>query len=240
MDQKRFRKKVWLKLAVNPATLLPFLLGATGLSFSWATNQGGLAMFIGLVLLLGSAGVFFTRIILGSEKAAKEALAELEAEAAAERDRYLRDLYDRLCCDEDRRTERLLLELKEAMEKFREHGWIRLNTASKIGILDTVERLYQGCISSLERSLELYGKLETMTGAARKMIKAQREGVIEDVRLSVEKINALVAEIEKLAIGEKGDSELARLREELDTSLEVARRSEARVREMFGDASKEK
>lgn len=234
MDKKKMRKKIAWKLANSPASLLPFTGGATGLIIA-AVVHSGLIAFLSLTLVLGSIGNFFTKLLNGNSDVAREVLKEIEEEETAERKNKLGNLERRLSLDGDPKTELLLRALITLTDKFREQlnnkNWsMRLNTQSTFDILANVEELFQGCIKSLEKSLEIWYVADKIEIEQAKIpILERRNEIIKRVEASVEKLSHIYAEIQRIVIEEKSDDDLERIRRELDNSLEVARRVEKKL-----------
>lgn len=227
------------ELVVSPWVLLPALGGASGLIVSWAVGGGPLGTVAGLAGILGGVGALATRWIFGTEAAAAKVHAELEAEQVRAKDRQLDDLAGRLLQDEDPRTEELLGELRRLYAQFQPQGrWsngLSLHAASEIR--SQVEKLFQGCIICLERSLDLYQSSKEMeTRSGKKQAKEARKRVLEEVEASIEQLARTLDEVAALSlVGPDQEEHLARVRQELDQSLEVARRVEERMKSLEED-----
>lgn len=236
-DNDRFRKKVFLKLAADPFFLVPFLAGVTDLLTLWTFTLGsGIALFAGIAAILGAAGYFFTRLVLGKRSLAKEALESLQQEARAEREKKLDDLDRRLSVDGDPRTETCLRDLRALATAFEEgrSAMSALNTGSTVDILAGVDQLFSRCVLSLEKTLELGYTAERMTSAAaREPILQERERIIAEVMKTIPQLGHMLAAIQALELdGSTRDSELANIRRELDQSLEVAKKVKERMQSM--------
>ncbi len=237
LDQDRFRKKVLLKLAADPFFLAPFVVGVTDLLALWTFNlDSGLAVFAGIVAILAAVGYFFTRLMLGKKSLATEALESLQKEARAERDKRLDELDRRLAADGDPRTEICLRDLRalaSAFEESRDAMIARANGATT-EILGGVEQLFQRCVHSLEKSLELGYTAERMTSkSARQPILQERERIIAEVMQTIPQLGHVLASIQALEVnGSSRASDLAAIRTELDQSLEVAKKVKERMQSM--------
>ena len=234
LDRSTYNKKVLSRLITSPLTLGPILLGATILMALWTFSINiGAAIFGGLLCILGGVGAFFSRFFLGKEEINKKILAEMQKEAQVEREKMLIDLEKRLRADGDPRTEESLCDLIALAKAFQKHqSWGKmLNARSTFDILEGVERLFNRCLFSLERTLELwYTAKEMVTPESREPVLKQREQIVEDVRESIKQLGKILAGIHSIGLdSDKRDSELAHIRQELDQSLEVARQVEKRM-----------
>ena len=74
-----------------------------------------------------------------------------------------------------------------------------------------------------------------MSARGRGIILNEREKIIKDVESSVEQLGNILASVLSLGLSKRDDTELARIRNELNQSLEVARRVEERMKSFDGD-----
>ncbi|MBN1880268.1 hypothetical protein JW823_09185 [bacterium] len=228
LDTSRFRRKYIQRLIASPWTLLPFVAGVTDLLFLWALDiNSGPAVFAGIAAILGSIGVFFTRMLTTQESLGRDVMLSLEKEALRIREKSLDDLDKRLATDGDPRTETCLRDLRTLARAFDHNPEWRnsLNQSSAMDVLSGVEQLFTQCVASLEKSLELwYTSRQMKTEQARAPIVEQRENIIRDVTQSIQDLGRLLADIQILDINRSThESELKRIRSELNQSLEVAK-----------------
>ena len=234
MSRSKFNKKVLLKLLASPITILPFLAGVTDLLALWALEiDSGIATFAGLACILGSVGIFASRFLLGGKTLDREVLESLEQEAHAKREKALDVLDRKLTADGDPRTERCLRDLRTLTKRFREgRSWAgTLSSRATFDILTGVDRLLDRSVYSLEETLKLWHTARDISlPDARKPILEKREAIIEEVGKSIEHLGRVLAGVQSLGGETEADtSELARIRNELDASLAVARRVEDRM-----------
>lgn len=236
LDKQRFRKKLLLGLLTSPLTLCPLVVGVTLLFAAWALSiKSGVALFAALACVLGAAGVFFTRLLLGDGKIAKAAVEEMQKEAHEAREKGLDELDRKLTEDGDSRTEASLRDLRALATAFNEArpASAGLSAGSAFDIASGVEQLFNRCVQSLARTLDLWRTAQKMvTPEAKKPILEQRESIIEDVGKSITQLGKVLAGIQGLESGGGESSELAGIREELDQRLAVAKRVEERMRSL--------
>lgn len=232
-----FKKKLILRMLSSPLTMGLFLAGATVLLAAWTFGiNSGLAIFAGIVSILGAIGVFFTRFLLGSERLGREVLEEMRQEAEMAREKALDELDRKLSADGDPRTEWSLRDLRALAKAFNE-GRAKsdaLSAPTTFDITAGVEQLFSRCALFLERTIELwYAANNTTDPEARRPLLDQRERIIEDVGKSIKQLGGILAGLQGLGVGDASeDSDLARIREELDQSLEVAKIVDKRMKSL--------
>ncbi len=234
-SNKKIRRKILLRALSGPATLAPFVAGVTAMVGSWAAGgQPQMGVLAGLAGLVASVGIFLTKIFLNGESLAKKAVEETVQEEHAESEQALDDLDARLCEDKDPRTEAQLRDLRNLMKAFDELASANsegLSAVSNVEIASGVKALFDQCVQSLERSLKLYHTARRLkTPSARAPILKQREEIIEEVGSSLSQLGQVLVAIQNLGSGEGAVSELAKVGEELDQRLTVARQVERRVK----------
>lgn len=240
VDPARYRRKVLLDLAAHPATLLPAVVGLTSLVGWWGQfmADGSTLAFAGVVGLLVAAGFTATRWLTGRDAIFRRAYDELRQEAAAERAAKLDALDRRLREDNDPRPEALLADLRTMYNGFQENGeWSqKLADRSAVEISSTVEKLFAGCVTFLERTAELWETAcKLRTDEARRHLLETRESIIAEIGRSIEQLAKTIDGVMTLTVtGDEADA-LARLRSDLDANLEVARKVELRMQSLESD-----
>jgi hypothetical protein len=233
MDRNRVRNKVLLDLLAGPATVIPAALGATLLAVAWAVDQHAAALaFLGVSSLLASVGTVATRWIFGAERMTARAMQSLADEEARGRSAALDALDKRLRTDQDPRPEDWLAELRSMYQGFvQDRAWrSRLSEPSAAELAGKVENLFQGCIISLQRSADLMDTAGSMaTRDGRRSVLDARERLLEEVSRSVAQVARAIDDVRSLRLETDDGERLARIRQELDESLDVARRVEDRL-----------
>jgi hypothetical protein len=234
-DPGKIRRKILLRALSAPATVAPFVAGVTAMVATWAMGlRPEAGVLAGLAGVLGSGGAFLTKIFLGGETLAREALDEARQEEHAESERLLDELDVRLCQDKDPRTEAALRDLRNLIRAFDELAAANsagLSAVSTVEIASGVKALFDQCVESLDRSLKLYRTAARLkTQAARAPILKQRDAIIEEVGRSLSQLGQVLVAIQNLGSGEGAVSELTKVGEELDQRLAVAKQVERRVK----------
>lgn len=233
MDKERFRRKYMLRLATAPTVFGPVIAGLSTLVAGWSLDLPGLVPFLGLAAAVVGFGTFATKLIAGDETRAREALDELEHEVEEERERELDRLSRRLSSDRDPRDERLLTDLRHLAKEFKNRDFwpADLSSASTFDLMHGVETLFAGCVDSLERQVRLVEIAGNMsTAEARTPLLDERERILDEVAECITQLGKMYSSIQGLRGHGKENAELARVRAELDRSLEVAARVQERMR----------
>jgi len=242
-DKAKLRKKILLDLISHPFTLFPFAGGATLFIMSWILDIDSLVFpFISFCGLLISIGGFFTNLIMNLDKISKKAFEELQVESQENQEKMLDSLDKRLQEDGDSRTERYLRELRSLTMTFEDgKAWSNnLDTRSAFEIESKVRDLFYGCVSYLERTLELWHLAQEVDSKrGEEIVLKQREKIIDDIESSVQQLGKVLEGVLSLGISKNDDTELARIRDELDQSLEIARRVENRMNDFNRDNIRE-
>jgi hypothetical protein len=237
-DQAEFKRRYLLRLMASPLVIGPLVVGASAVTVAWAFGlRMGVALFAGLACGLVAAGAFFTRLLLGNPKTSQAVVADMQRDAQLARERRLDDLDARLQEDGDPRNETLLRDLRAMVKAF---GAAPGPSAEGSGIFQStleiaagVEELFNQSVQSLERTLELWRTAKSLgTDKARKPVLEQREHILRDVAESVEQLGKVLAGMQSLRADERGGSELAHIRQDLDNRLAVARKVEERMRQL--------
>ena len=241
LDEKTLRKRVFLRLLGSPITVIPFMLGMTAMTASWALDwKPGVGLFAGLAGILAAAGAFVTRLLLSSDHVTREVATTLEREEQDVRQRSLDELDHRLStADEDPRPETALRDLRALVKAFEENSAddYRFNAGSVIDIHSRVGQLFDHCVESLRQTERLWQTAQQLnTPPARKPILQQREKIIADVQASIKQLSDTLVALQTLGAGDHSHGELARLRDELDQSLAVAKTVEERVNDLVKEA----
>jgi hypothetical protein len=236
LDRAAFRRKLVLRLLASPLTLAPLLLGLTDLLALWAFSiSSGMGVFAGLTGILGGLGIFLTRLFV-DRGVGEEVVAALEKEATAAREASLDELERRLSADGDPRDNQSLRELRTLARVFRERFSRpeRLGSAATVEILSGVDELFDRCVRSIEMTLDLwYTAHEMGAGEARDAVLERREQILTEVGASIRQMGRILAGLQHLQAEDGGaESELARLRQELGQSLEVAKRVSRRMQQI--------
>jgi hypothetical protein len=222
------KKKVLLELFVSPWTVLPLAGGLSAWMLSWGIGGSDLLNLLGLGGVLGGLGMLASRLIFQVETITQKAFHYASEKQQRDREAALDALDERLRTDNDERTERYLQELRRLYQVFQDQARKGKITGSTRHILANVEQLFQACVRQLEQSYELWRQAEQLSGRARKSLLADRDAIVEEVSTSVQQLARSVEQLHLFQV-KHSETELARLRDELDESMRIARRAEERM-----------
>ena len=236
MDPSSFRKKVILNLLGSPWTVVPAAGGLTLLLASWAVGSGvALLQVLGVTALLTSIGSLCTRWIFQSDRITREVFEAMQAEAERKAEQELDNLDHRLRQDRDPRPEACLAELRDLYDAFKKNTELPKNIGHEaaLEITNKVEKLFKSCILSLERTHELWLTAREMKSRqARDSLCEDRERIVQEIQASTQQLARTLDVVHTLAANQGQDGQLAQIRQELNQSLEVARRVEQRMQSM--------
>lgn len=174
-----------------------------------------------------------TRVIfLADDVAAKVLRDDADNVIKAEEDK-LDQLQLRLRADRDFRTKDYLTLLRTCRSEFEEFAKRPGIAIQSQEIVKQVRQLFWSATEQLEQSLKLRMLAERLMGDEKKKILEQREHTLSEIRVSIEHMQSVVKHYQELMSKEQ-NTNLESLRDELDASLRVAKRTEERMRELEG------
>ena len=235
-EEKNIAKRVIADVISSPMVIFPFMVGTAAFASLFALGLKGSAflgaMLVGLSGVLGSGGIFLTKMILGRDERVKKIIEESRDKAKKDKLKRLDHFHHRLTLDGDSRTEDSMQDLRSLRQAFSQLDKIApdLNRAMIDEIQKRAEELFQQCVRSLEKSLQLWKTADSLASElAQKPIMEQREKLVGEVVGTVEHMSRTLAAVQGITKKSDGDARLQTLRGELDQSLEVAKKVEQRV-----------
>lgn len=225
------KKKVYLEIFASPETLLPVAGGITALMLSWAVGGNNAMNFAGLAGILGGAGMMATRLILGLERITQQAYDHVVRRQRRQQEESLERLHQRLLTDQDPRTQKCLTDLRQLVARLKVKVDNDNVNSAAFSVIEGVDQLFNSCVAQLEHSVDLWETARTMQGSSREAMLHQRDELVREI---CETVDHLAQSVEKFhaVTTHKNRSELARLRRELDQSMQVAREVERRTDEL--------
>jgi len=241
LDEKKVKKKVLLRVFGSPVSVLPFMLGVTSMTATWALNWNpAIGLFAGVAGILGACGAAVTRLLLSGEKITQQVATELTREEQEAKQRALDELDGHLTSsDKDPRPETALRDLRALLKAFEEAeaGSSEMHFRSMIDIQFMASRMFDQCVQSLDQTLRLWHTAQKLNSpAARQPLLDQREKIIADVQASLKQLSGALVALQTMGSGSSSTAELSRIREELDQSLAVAKVVEERVNSLVKEA----
>jgi hypothetical protein len=225
------RKRILREIFVAPSVVIPLVGGASAWLMSWAGGGSDFLNAAGLVGVLGGIGWFATRVIFQMDSLSEKALRDLENERLATEEATLDQLQKRLAGDGDARTESILILLRETrreIERIAQTPGIQLRS---LEIVKQSNELFWASIEQLEQSLKMFQLAKKLNGTERQAVLRQRESCLKEARESAEHLHSAVAAFRQV-VDKNQVRDLDRLQQDLSDSIEAARRSEERMREL--------
>lgn len=241
IDRKLFRKKFLLHLLGNPYVLFPFAAGGSIAFASWILNLEPKILYLfgsAILSILMPIGTLISKWATGTDDIAKQVHSEILQEVQHKQEEELNILHEQLEADGDARTETMLGELRALHTSFQEEaggdGWMgTLPITVRADITGKVSELFTQAVECLKDTLKMHQKSTgTQLGTTVKSVLQQhREQQIKDVQQTIVQLSHLYARVLTLN-PESDETELTRLRTELDESLSFAKQVDAKIREL--------
>jgi paraquat-inducible protein B len=229
------KRKVISELFLAPSVVLPIVGGISAGMLSWASGNSYLAG-AAMVGILGGVGWMITRMIFKVEDITENVMQ-------AELDKRLRDeeatldlLARQLRTDRDHRTQdylTLLRSLRGEFEKVAKQPGVQIRSAR---VREQVSLVFSAAVDQLRQSFQMWELSENLVGEARNQILGRREQVLNEIGITVERLEATVERYKQL-IKTDQKVDLAQMREELEATMRIAQRTEERMREIESPSS---
>ncbi len=216
------KKKVLLDLFVSPWTIVPIVGGLSAWMLSWGMGGNTALDLIGLGGVLAGLGVQASRLIFGVEELTEKAYSYVTEKEKRDRDAWLDQLAERLRQDDDLRSEECLRRLRKLYASLDEYP---PSGHTAISFREKVDKLFRAAVRQLERSLELWDRAKRLPGNTGRPLLAERTNAIDEVVITVNHLARTVEQYHAFQLKDS-DDELAKLREELDQTIEAARRAD--------------
>ena len=158
---------------------------------------------------------------------AHQYVAEAERKKNAE---HLRQLEASLSLDGDPRTEACLRKLREHYDAFQTKVKDGKISVAAYQVMSQVEALFEVSMDQLRRSLQLWEEAHQLRGDEREQVLQERESLVNEVVETTKHVNSAVEQFRKIN-ARRDNTDLAELRDQLDESLRVAKRTEERMAE---------
>ncbi len=225
------RKFLLRSTFLKPSVVIPVVAGAFA----------GLASFlIGGSVLLTSAAVIgigggliwmIAQTARNIEGLTAEALVEQQRDMREAENRELDKLARKLRTDRDYRTKEALNLLRSLRDDFEKRAAKSESKLLSARFTDSIGQIFQSAVHQLSQTYHLFERAESLVGADRTKIMAEREAIVVKVQETTNRLQSVIRQFEGL----RPDSEevkLNELQQQLDANLEIARRTEEQMREL--------
>ena len=223
-------KKILVDLFAHPLTLIPVVGGLTLLVGSWVLSSAVLAA-TGLMAGVVGIGIFFTKLVFGLDKITKAAYDKVLLEREQTRNKTLDALDKALQEDRDARPERCLRELRTLYDFLRKEA---VGNPLGFQVVDNFDKLFDACVDQIRQTDELWRRSRKLTGNSKKELVQQREQIVQEIEETTKQLATSVNQFgnlgkKKMVRGKQVDSEISELMQELDQTMQVAKRTEERL-----------
>lgn len=227
------KRKVVSEILFAPSVMLPLVAGITSSILSWGVG-GNLWLSIagGLAIAL-SLGWVSTRWLFQRDSITQQVLEDMRAREIEKEAVRLDELAQLLRNDRDHRTEDDLLKLRGLKKEL---DSLRVKTANRARfreLTERVEELFHNTLDQLQETYRLYQSSRDASKEAKLDLLKQRDSILSDINQSLAQLKSAIEQFHSLT-SEDSPKDHSKLRDELDTSLRVARRTEERMREIEG------
>lgn len=218
-------------MILRPSVLIPMVGGiACGLA-SWLAGGNLYLTSMAIVGIAGSTAWLLTRSLLNIEDLTQQALDAKAQSARQLENQRLDQLARQLRTDRDHRTQdslNLLRSLRDEFEELTNRPGLEMRSAR---FREQISQVLEAAVEQLRESYRLFERSESVVGQPRDQVLADRETLVVQVVATVDRLKLIVAQFRTVA-GEAREADLTALQNELDLSLQVAKRTEERMREL--------
>jgi hypothetical protein len=230
MDKNDIRKKVLVDIFAAPSSLFPIVLGSSLSLISWAGELSAYYFFGGFSGILIGFGLMATRLIFNIEGLTEKAFNEWKQQAEKEAENKLDELFIQLSETKSTKDEDLLREVRLLFNTYKENV-ISGKIANNLEISEKFLKLFNGCVQQLQESYDLWKSAKLFNGDLRKDTQKKRDVLLKDVNISVSLFAKTLCEL--LTIKNSRSSDLSELRSELDGSIEIIKKTEERLANLY-------
>ncbi len=230
------KSKVISELFFAPSVVLPIVGGISAELLSWAMAGNATLMLAGAAGILGGLGWMMTRIIFKVEAITEEAMRIEQEQVIKAENAKLDQLMQQLISDKDERTQDYLILLRSLRDDFQvqtSQPGVQMRSAK---VREQVGAIFNAAVEQLGNSYKLWELSENLGGEARQKVLANREQVLQEVSATVDRLQVAVTQIKEMIQQDK-KVDLASMREELEATMRIARRTEEKMREIENSTS---
>lgn len=238
VNRQRFQRRYLYTIATSKSATVLYIAGL-GALVGGLVAGAPLVAFGGGVGLLVNLGIGVTRFLNDDGVLAQATLRTLEKEDADARDAELDALERALTEHRDVKASQLLRTLRELARPFQlarsgANDTLLAHVPSHIAvdIASNVDHLFLECERTLRKILALAAQEAALTSrAAKTAYRSRTAALLAQVEQSVTQLSSITQSVQSLGSDAHGDTELARVQQELQTSLDIARRVDEHMTE---------
>lgn len=236
LDVDPVKRKVISELFFAPSVVLPIVGGISAGMLSWAMGGNATLTMGAIAGILGGLGWMMTRIIFKVESITEEAMRFEQEQAIKAENAKLDKLMQQLTSDKDERTQDYLILLRSMRDDFQNHTnqpGVQMRSAR---VREQVSTIFNAAVEQLGHSYKLWELSESLGGEARRKVLANREQILKEISETIDRLQVAVSQIKDM-ISQDKKADLASMREELEATMRIARRTEEKMREIENSTS---
>ncbi len=230
------KRKVISELFLAPSVVLPIVGGISAGLLAWATGGGSYLTGAAIAGILGGVGWMFTRMIFKVEEITDQAMQAELAKQLREENAALDKLASKLRTDRDHRTQDYLTLLRSLRQEFEDAANKPGNKFRSAKIREQISLVFTAAVDQLQQSYRLWELSENLVGEARDRVLSNRESLLQEIAQTVDRLQATVHQFHQL-IKKDQKVDLAAMRDELDATMRIAKRTEERMKQIEGSNS---
>ncbi len=211
--------------------MIPLVGGAVAGLIS--LSVGGSLVLTSLAVAGIGGGVVWAiaRTVLNIESLTEQAMAT-EQQSLREADNRELDLLARqLRTDRDHRTQDALTLLRSLRDEFESAAQRPGGELLSARISEQISQIFQVAVEQLRETWHLTQRAESVVGEAREKILSQRNTLINEIQATSDRLQSVVQQYKTMR-PESQEQEMSALEDELRQNLEIARRTELRMKEL--------
>jgi hypothetical protein len=225
------KRKVISEIFFAPSVVIPIVGGITAGLLSWAVDGSQILTMASGAGILGGIGWMLTRMIFKVEDITEQVMqAELD-EQLREENQELDELAAKLRTDRDHRTQDYLTLLRSVRSEFEEAANKPGTQFRSAKIREQVGLVFKAAVGQLRESYRQWELSENLVGSAREKILHEREQVLSEIDVTIDRLRSTVGQFHQMIDAEK-EVDLASMTEELEATMRIAKRTEERMRQI--------
>lgn len=179
----------------------------------------------------GGAVWMIARTVMNVEGLTAQALQAHRGAIRDVEEKELDRLARQLRTDRDHRTQDALVMLRALRDDFERAATRPGAELLSARISEQISLIFQSAVSQLRESFRMMERAESVVGEARSQLLEQRDGLVREVQDTTSRLQSIIRQYQQMR-PDSQERDLRALNDELDANLEIARRTEQRMKEL--------